>query len=215
MKRMHFVRTWSIEGLDDRGVHAFNPRRQGSLVHNEQRRFFLKRWAQNFLIRGESRLLGDGSLFGEKLASRDGEDAESEDADRGGGGCGFTSYQEGKLSEALVPRLRSHEGSKLFAAKLFVEFVPKSVVGPFLTLQTQKLAQSLVGFGMGLLGRHRYGVGVAGLAKIVFEFSLQKLLGVVEARANRSDGSAYDVGDFLVAEPVDFEKSNYGAMLDR
>lgn len=50
------------------------------------------------------------------------------------------------------------------------------------------------------------------LAKVVLEFALKELLGIVESRPDGSDGRSGDLGDFLVAEAVDFEKGDDGSV---
>ena len=52
------------------------------------------------------------------------------------------------------------------------------------------------------------------LAKVVLEFALKKLFGVVESRPDGPDSRSGDIGDFLVGESVDFEECDDGSVLD-
>ena len=53
------------------------------------------------------------------------------------------------------------------------------------------------------------------LVQIILKLALKKLFSVMKTRAHRTDGSADDFGDFLVAEAVDFKKRYHRAVFDR
>jgi hypothetical protein len=44
-----------------------------------------------------------------------------------------------------------------------------------------------------------------GSAEVLAQFTLEELLGVVQAGADGAFGAPHDAGDFTVTEPVDFE----------